>query len=170
MFPVQPANLRTGRLFLRELRLDDAEEIFRLRSNKDVNDLIGRQSAQTVDDAIAFIQTIQDKAANEEVFLWAITLAGDPKLIGTVLFWNIERENDKAELGYELLPEHHGKGIMTEALRKVIEFGFKELGFKIITADTNERNDKSIKLLGALGFELTGRDGEYLFYRLPAAG
>lgn len=161
-----PTNLTTERLFLRELRLDDAGEIFRLRSNKDVNDLIGRQSAVTIDDAIDFIRMIQANAANDKGVLWAITLTGDPKLIGTVLYWNIEREKDKAELGYELLPEHWGKGIMTEALKKVIEFGFKELKFKEIMADPNERNDKSIRLLEKLGFKLIGKDGEFLIYEL----
>jgi len=160
------SNLTTERLFLRELQLDDAGEIFRLRSNKDVNDLIGRRSAVTIDDAIEFIRMIQDKAANDESVLWAITLAGDPKLIGTVLYWNIKPEKNKAELGYELLPEHQGKGIMTETLKKVIEFGFKELNFKMITAETNERNDKSIQLLEKLGFKLEGRDGEFLIYDL----
>ncbi|MGZ3778383.1 MAG: GNAT family N-acetyltransferase [Mucilaginibacter sp.] len=162
------SNLTTERLFLRELRLDDAGEIFRLRSNKDVNDLIGRQSAVTIDDAIKFIHMIQGKAANDESVLWAITLAGDPKLIGTVLYWNIELEKNKAELGYELLPEHWGKGIMKEALEKVVEFGFKELKFRMIMADPNERNGKSIRLLEALGFELKGRDGEYLVYCLSS--
>ena len=164
------SNLITKRLFLRELQLEDAEEIFRLRSNKDVNDLIGRQSAVTIDDARDFIHMIQTRSANSESVMWAITLAGDPKLIGTVLYWNIEPEKNKAELGYELLPEHRGKGIMKEALEKVIEFGFKELEFKMIPAETNERNDKSIRLLESLGFELTGRAGEYLVYCLSSAG
>jgi [ribosomal protein S5]-alanine N-acetyltransferase len=164
------SNLITKRLFLRELQLEDAEEIFRLRSNKDVNDLIGRQSAVTIDDAIKFIRMIQTRSANGESVMWAITLAGNPKLIGTVLYWNIELEKNKAELGYELLPEHWGKGIMKETLKKVNDFGFKELKFKMITAETNERNDKSIRLLESLGFELTGRAGEYLVYCLASAG
>ena len=160
------SNLSTPRLLLRELQLDDAGEIFRLRSNKDVNDLIGRQSAVTIDDARDFIQMIQTRSANGESVMWAITLAGDPKLIGTVLYWNIELEKNKAELGYELLPEYWGKGIMTEAVKKVIEFGFKELQFKTIMADPNERNDKSIRLLETLGFKLMGKDGEFLIYDL----
>jgi ribosomal-protein-alanine N-acetyltransferase len=160
------SNLTTDRLFLRELRLDDAEEIFRLRSNKEVNDLIDRPNAETVDDAIEFIRKIQAIAANHGVIMWVITLIGDAKLIGTILYWHIEWEKNEAEIGYELLPEYQGKGIMTEALEKVIEFGFKELKFNMITADPNERNERSIRLLETLGFQLTGKDGEFLIYDL----
>ena len=162
------SNLSTKRLFLRELRLDDAEEIFRLRSNKEVNDLIDRPSAKTIDDAIEFIRKIQAIAVNHGVIMWVITLIGDAKLIGTILYWHIEWEKNKAEIGYELLPEYQGKGIMTEALEKVVEFGFEQLKFKIINADPNKKNDKSIRLLEKLGFKLTDKDGEYLVYCLSS--
>jgi [ribosomal protein S5]-alanine N-acetyltransferase len=163
-----PTNLTTERLFLRELQLDDAEEIFRLRSDKDVNDLINRPGAVTIDDATEFIRKIQALAVNREVIIWAITLIGDAKLIGTILYWHIEWADCRAEIGYELLPEYRGKGIMTEALESVIGFGFEELKFKEIVAELNERNGKSIRLLEKLGFELKSRDGEYLVYRLHA--
>jgi [ribosomal protein S5]-alanine N-acetyltransferase len=160
------SNLRTERLFLRELRLDDAEQIFRLRSDKDVNDLIDRQSAVTIDDAIKFIHMIQVNATNDEGVLWAITLDGDSKLLGTILYWHIEWKKNKAELGYELLPEYQAKGIMKEALEKVIRFGFEELKFKEIVAEPNRKNTRSIRLLEKLNFALIGENGDYLVYEL----
>jgi ribosomal-protein-alanine N-acetyltransferase len=160
------SNLTTERLFLRELLPEDAEEIFRLRSNRDVNALIDRPNAVNIDDAIEFIQKIQKAIANREAVMWVITLIGEIKLVGTILYWHIEWGKNKAEIGYEMLPEYWGKGIMSEALRKVIGFGFAELKFKEITADPNERNERSIRLLEKLGFELVGRDGEFLIYDL----
>jgi ribosomal-protein-alanine N-acetyltransferase len=166
---MQYSDLTTERLFLRELRLDDAEEIFRLRSNQDVNALIDRPSVVTIDDAIEFIKKIKTLAANREVIMWVITLMGEAKLIGTILYWHIEWENRKAEIGYELLPEYWGKGIMAETLRKVIGFGFEQLKFKKITADPKTNNKKSIRLLEKLGFEKTGETGDgYLIYELHA--
>ncbi|HVW16232.1 MAG TPA: GNAT family N-acetyltransferase [Mucilaginibacter sp.] len=161
------SNLTTERLFLRDLQPDDAEEIFRLRKDEKVNELIGRQSAVTLDDAREFIEKILLLAENYEVVMWAITLIGDPKLVGTVLYWHIERLKDKAEMGYELLPEYQGKGIMTEALEKVIEFGFKDLRFKTITANPNAKNLKSVNVLERLGFVKTSEDEDgYLMYEL----
>ncbi|HVV54921.1 MAG TPA: GNAT family N-acetyltransferase [Mucilaginibacter sp.] len=160
-------NLTTERLFLRDLREDDAPEIFRLRSDEKVNEHLERPRAVTVDDAREFILKLQALAENYETVIWAITQIGDPKLIGTVLYWHIERLKDKAEIGYELLPEYQGRGIMTEALQKAIEFGFGELRFKTITAEVIENNSRSISLLQRLGFALAGNmDHGYLLYEL----
>jgi len=161
------SNLTTERLFLRELQAGDAEEIFRLRTDENVNQFLGRKKAATMDDAHNFIRMIQSNSANEEGVFWALTLIGETKLIGTIVYYNIDWTNCSAEIGYEMLPEYQGKGLMTEALKKIIKFGFEELKFKIITAEPIERNEKSIRLLEKLGFELTSKDGEFLVYSLP---
>ncbi len=160
-------NLTTDRLFLRDLRVEDAEEIFRLRSDESVNQFIDRQRAVNVADAIEFIQKIQTLAENNGTMIWAITRIGEGKLIGTVLYWNIVKEKSQAELGYELLPEYQWKGIMTEALKKVIEFGFEELKYKTIVAEPNMRNMRSIHLLEKFKFKRTGQHGDdYWIYTL----
>src|ERR1700743_3465614 len=107
-------NLITERLILRELQSTDAPEIFLLRSNKEVNELIDRVSATSIDDAYKFINMIITNQLNKESFMWVITLKDDPKLIGTIVYWNIVKEKNQAEIGYELLPQYHGKGIMHE--------------------------------------------------------
>src|ERR1700742_3085274 len=137
------SNLTTERLFLRELQPGDAEQIFRLRSDDSVNQFVDRARAVTIDDAHNFIQMIQTNAAKNEGMMWAVTLIGDSKLIGTIVYWHIEWENCKAEIGYEMLPEYQGKGLMTEALKKVLEFGSQELQFSEIKAEPKEKNEKS---------------------------
>lgn len=99
--------------------------------------------------------------------MWAITRIGEARLIGTVVYWNVVEEKQEAELGYELLPEYQGKGIMTEAVKKVIGFGFGDLKFKTIVAEPKKGNVRSIKLLEKLGFRLSREtDGGYLIYQL----
>jgi [ribosomal protein S5]-alanine N-acetyltransferase len=56
------------------------------------------------------------------------------KAYRVVVYWHIDWKRNSAEIGYELLPEYQGKGIMSEALEKVIGFGFANLGFETITA------------------------------------
>jgi ribosomal-protein-alanine N-acetyltransferase len=162
------SNLTTERLFLRELLPEDAEEIFRLRTDESVNKYVDRAKAITIDDAHNFIQMVQSNAAKDEAIMWALTLIGEAKLIGTIVYWHIEWENCKAEIGYEMLPEYQGKGLMTEAVKKVIEFGFEELKFKTVTAEPKENNERSIRLLEKLDFKLDGRDGEYLVYSISS--
>ncbi|MGZ3821438.1 MAG: GNAT family N-acetyltransferase [Mucilaginibacter sp.] len=170
MIEINPSSfpeLRTSRLVLRPFCIDDAKEIFMLRSDDRVNEFVDRARATTIDDALQFINMILNAQNNGESILWAITLHDDPKLIGTILYWNIVKEKDEAEVGYELLPQYHGKGIMQEALSKVIEFGFEILGLKTIVADPKAGNERSIKLLEKCGFVKMGTtDHGYLIYEL----
>lgn len=79
--------------------------------------------------------------------LWAITYKDSDDLIGTICLWNFSKEQSKGEVGYELSPIFQGKGIMQEALRAVLEFGFEDLNLQNIEGIVNEKNEKSIQLL-----------------------
>jgi ribosomal-protein-alanine N-acetyltransferase len=159
-------DLETERLLLRQLQLEDEEEIFQLRSDKKVNAFLDRPIATSIDDARQFI----NKIITAKAMMWAITLKDNPKLIGTIVYWNIVKEKDEAEVGYELLPQYHSQGIMQEALLKVIEFGFKDLGLKTIVADPKAINEQSVKLLEKCGFVKKGAiENGYLIYELIAS-
>jgi ribosomal-protein-alanine N-acetyltransferase len=162
-------DLKTERLLLRQLQPQDVEEIFQLRSDKKVNAFLDRAIATSIDDARQFINMIIAAQNNNKSMMWAITLKGNPKLIGTIVYWNIVKEKDEAEVGYELLPQYHGQGIMHEALLKVIEFGFETVGLKSIVADPKAINERSVKLLEKCGFvkKVEAEDG-YLIYDLRA--
>lgn len=160
-------DLTTKRLLLRELQPDDAEEIFQLRSDEKVNALIDRKTATSIDEAYQFINNIANAQNKNEGIMWVITLKDSPKLIGTIVYWNIIKEKDQAEIGYELLPQYYRKGIMQEALLKVIDFGFETLGLKSIMADPKAINLPSVRLLEKCGFMKKGETGEeYLIYEL----
>ena len=162
--------LVTDRLVLRELRMEDAEEIYLLRSDESVNALIDRATATSIEDAYSFINKILSAQNNNESIMWVIALKDDPKLIGTICCWNIVKEKDEAEVGYELLPPYHGKGIMHEALKKVIAYGFDILKLKKIVAEPKNINLNSIKLLEKCGFvKVDITDYGYLIYHLNSS-
>ncbi len=163
------AVLTTERLLLRELREDDSREIFLLRSDNQVNQFVDRKRATSPEGGRRFIRRIAEMQKNKEVFMWGMALKNEPLLIGTIVYWNIEPAKDKAEVGYELLPQWQGKGLMQEALLKVIEFGFNTLGIRTIVADPKPANLRSINLLDRCGFVKSSRnDAGYLHYSLSA--
>ena len=137
----------TKRLLLRQLSLEDAHEIFLLRSDPIVNKHLGRTPATSVDDATAFIEKINTYIANNQSIFWGISFKEKNKLIGTICLWTFSEEENKAESGYELLPQFHGKGIMQEAFLKVMEFGFQTLLLNSVDAWTVQQNKSSIKIL-----------------------
>ena len=159
-------NLITDRLILRELQTSDAEQILKIRSDARVNKFIDRQPAKSIDESLKFIRNILE-AQNTQALMWAITLKNAPQLIGTIVYWHIVKDQDKAEIGYEMLPEYFGKGIMREALTEVIRFGFETMQLKMIVAETKVDNLRSVNVLEKCGFEQTGlAEGGYLVYRL----
>jgi ribosomal-protein-alanine N-acetyltransferase len=57
-------------------------------------------------------------------------------------------------LGYMLLPEYHGKGYMTEAVKKIIEFVFTKYDCIRITTGCHKENDASRRVIEKVGFRL----------------
>jgi ribosomal-protein-alanine N-acetyltransferase len=144
--------LTTERLVLRQLKLEDDNEIFALRSDKQVNKYLDRPRTNTIEDARKFINKINEGVAHDEWIYWAITQKNSDKLIGTICLWKISQEHSKAEIGFELLPHYQGKGIMQEVLITIIRYGFKNMKLKLIEGDVSPHNSKSINLLKRNGF------------------
>lgn len=150
-------DFKTERLLLRRIETSDCEEILFLRTNKEVNKFIERpehRKTKNIPEVIKFIEfTLRDLAIDKAI-PWGITLKDNPKIIGTIGLWNFSPNSKVAEVGYDLMPDFQGKGIMTEALQKIIEFAFTNLNLEKIEAFTHHENVNSKSLLVKNGFEL----------------
>lgn len=144
--------LTTERLVLRKITVDDAPELFFMRTDERVMKYIERPRPAHIDDTIKFINTIDEQEKKNDLITWGIALKNEPKLIGTVCYLNIKKENYRSELGYALHPDHWGKGVMNEVLEAVINYGFKEMKLHSIEANINPANIGSQKLLEKHGF------------------
>lgn len=142
-FPI----LQTERLLLRSLQQSDANEIFALRSDDNVNKYIERQKATSIKDAHDFIERITQSISNNESILWAIELKKEKAFAGSVLIFHVNTEKDEAELGYEILPKHQGKGIAQEAIKAALTFAFDVLKVKTIAAVVHKENIPSLKII-----------------------
>lgn len=149
-FPI----LKTSRLVLRELSAQDALQLHALRSDPKVAAMTGRIPSTSIEDAMVHICKIRKLIEDNASVYWVISLLDDPALIGTICLWNFDIEKAVAEIGYELLPEFHGKGMMRETIAAVINYGFKEIGLSTITAFPAANNTSSIKVLKMAGFKI----------------
>ena len=154
--------LRTFRLTLRQLKMNDDNEIFFLRSDERILKYLDMPPAATIDDARMFI----DKIINGINKYWAITTKSNDKLIGTICIWNISADGYNADIGYVLHPDYQGKGFMQEALLKVLEYSFETMNLKSIEADVDPNNSKSIQLLKRNGFKLKQQLEKNVIYSL----
>ena len=146
--------LVTDHLLLRQLKTTDDGAVFNIRSNKIVYKYIAKTTQKHIEEAQAYITKTNKGIANGEFLYWAITLKETQELVGTICLWNFTKDKLIAEVGYELLPNYHKKGIMNEALKKVMEFGFGVLNLKIIEAFTHKKNEASKTLLIRNEFKL----------------
>ncbi|WP_367753319.1 GNAT family N-acetyltransferase [Flavobacterium sp. WC2421] len=157
-------NLETERLILRRVVKSDVKEIFYLRSDKEIMKYIPRPLAKTNEDALEHIATIDATIDKNEGINWAITLKNSSKLIGIIGHYRIQPQNYRAEVGYILHPDHHGKGFIPEALKKILEYGFNEMKLHTIEAVIDPNNAASEKVLLKSGFKKEAHFIENQFY------
>lgn len=157
-------NLETERLLLRRVDANDINEIFALRSNPETMKYIPRPLVKTDEDALEHIAMIDSKIDSNEGINWAITLKDNPKLIGVIGHYRIKPENYRAELGYMLLPEYHGKGIVSEAVKEAVKYGFQVMKLNSLEAIIDPDNHASAKVLEKNGFVKEAHLKEYEFF------
>jgi ribosomal-protein-alanine N-acetyltransferase len=147
-FPI----LTTERLTLRQLSIDDQQNIFALRSDKEINKYLDRQVSETIEDAINFINKVNDNIKKNTSIYWVITLTKTNTFVGTICLFDFSNEKNSCEIGYELMTKFQGQGIMKEAAKKVIDYAFQTLQFQKMVAFTHNDNQNSTKLLKKLNF------------------
>ncbi len=157
-------DLETDRLLLRQITADDVGEVFALRSNPETMRYIPRPLAVTMEDASAHIQKINDAITTNEGINWAVTLKGDTKLIGIVGHYRIQWHNFRSEIGYMLLPEYHGRGIITEVVKLLADYGFNQMNMHSLEAVIDPQNIASAKVLEKNGFVKEAHFLENEFY------
>lgn len=152
LFPV----LETDRLILRRLEKYDAPNMFSYFSKDEVTEYYDLESFTSEIQASELIERFITRYEEKKQIRWAITLKESDELIGTCGFHAIEPEHWKAEIGYELHPSFWGKGIMTEAVSTVIQYGFNVMSLNRIEAFYDPRNISSARVLEKCGFEYEG--------------
>ncbi len=154
--------IKTKHLILRRLVPEDREGIFFLRNDEHVNKFIRRVRMTSETEAVTFIEKIWSNDDQGLSVFWAITLNTSPDLIGTICLWNFSEDRKLAELGYELLPSFQGRGLMPEAVKAVLNYGFQDCGLTMIEAYTHRDNIRSKKMLAKFQFRLLPdkRDGD----------
>ena len=140
-FPV----LKTHRVTLRALNLEDAETLLALRSSEEINKFVITKRMQNLEEAKDFIQTCNALYKKEKRIFWVLT--NQVEILGTVVLHRISLARKYAEIGYKLKTEKQQKGFMSEAMTAVLNFGIEQLNLKIIEAYTHKNNLRSIALL-----------------------
>lgn len=145
--------IETDRLILDQWRKKDAQDLYDYAKNPNVGPNAGWKPHADVKESKKIIKTIF--MPNQ---VWAIR----DKITGIVI-GSIGFEPDKyragiksKEMGYSLSEAYWGKGVMTEAAKSVIHYGFKQMQLEMITITTGPDNKRSQSVIKKCGFTYEG--------------
>jgi [ribosomal protein S5]-alanine N-acetyltransferase len=162
------SNIITGRLLLRPFTHADLENVFKGLSHPEVIQYYG-VSYSTLEETKLQMKWFAEIEQNKTGQWFAICSSDNTIFYGGCGLNNINALHCKGEIGYWLLPAFWGKGIITEALPPVIEYGFTALRLHRIEAVIETANENSKKIMHKLGFAYEGtmqecefKNGEYI--------
>jgi [ribosomal protein S5]-alanine N-acetyltransferase len=163
VFDTKEMTLRTERLLLKTLQVDDVDLLWPDISDPDISKYMAWEAH---DDKSQTVEFLKDEVSRREAgkgVTWAILMDG--KFCGIVSLIALVRAHraltyNKAELAYWLSRKYQGQGIMTEAADRVLRFGFQELRLHKICVSHFSVNAASEKLVKRLGFRYVGEQIE----------
>lgn len=151
-------NIRTERLELMEYKESDMEEIVEKINDETITRYtLNIPHPYKEKDFLDFLEMIRKEKENGSSLTLCLHLREDGSAIGGIGLHKIESNNETAEIGYWISKEHRGKGLVTEAVKALISYGFTEMGLHRIQAVIFEPNDISKKVLERVGFTYEGR-------------
>jgi len=154
--------LETERLFLRGMRVSDAEDMFAYAQHEPVSRYLTWTPHPHLQYTREYLTYVGQRYRTGDFFDWAMVCKDDGRMIGTCGFTAFDFSSDAAEIGYVLNPDYQGNGIATEAVREIIRFGFEELKLHRIEAKFMQENTRSLRLMERVGMQFEGYAREAL--------
>lgn len=139
--------LETKKLILRKPKAEDIEDIFEYAKEKDVARFTRFEAHKTTQDTKMFLQIVKQKHQNKTALTLLIELKENKKVIGSISFLNISDIDERAEIGFALSKKYWGQGLMSEAIVKLFDMGFRKIKFNRLEAFSNIENVRAIHLL-----------------------
>lgn len=156
--------MNTNRLLLRKIVQSDIDNIYRGLSDPMVIKYYGVSftSVEATKEQMTWYK-------EPEQCWWAIYSADGQVFYGAGGLNDLSEEHKKAEIGFWLLPEFWGKGIMKEAMPLICNYGFEKLGLHRIEGFVESSNQNCKRAMAKLDFEYEGtmrecevKNGEYI--------
>lgn len=146
----------TGRLHLRRIVPDDAEDMYEYSALSEVTEYLLWSPHPNSSYTRQYLNVVQNQYHEGQFYDWGLVWKETGKMIGTCGFTSFDINNNSGEIGYVLNPAYWGKGVAAEAALAVMEFGFKELKLHRIEAKFILGNDRSLRVMEKIGMTFEG--------------
>ena len=149
-------DLHTPRLLLRRLRMEDAADIFAYACDPPMTRFVFWEPHRTLDDTREYLQRTLQGYADGLPPCWGIQHLGDGVIIGGCAFHEVSAMHARGEIGYALARKYWGQGLMTEAVRAMLDYGFNTLQLNRIEARCDVENAGSWRVMEKVGMKFEG--------------
>ena len=156
--------LETKRLILRKLRLEDAKDVFEYASDSEITKYVTWEPHRSIEDSINLIKFTHERYEKREGIIWGIVCKENKKVIGTCDI-SPAIKHFRAEIAYAISRDYWGKGLMTEAVKEVIKFGFEKMNLNRIQAMCIPENIGSYGVMEKVGMKYEGLIREYMYIK-----
>lgn len=156
--------LETQRLLLKVISAENMKFIFEKKSKEEIKKILGHRSEED------FKKEEQKhkngySSYNRSFNLFLMIEKTSEKIIGRCGLHNWNREHRRAEIGYNMEDENYKKkGLMTETVQAVIDYGFNKMNLHRMEALVGRENVPSLKLMEKFQFKKEGVLREH-YYR-----
>lgn len=158
-----PPDLLTPRLRLRPLRRADADAIYAYSKDPAVAEHVLWDAHASLDDTRAYLAMVESRYLGGVALEWAIE--HDGIVVGTIGYFDRREDHRRAELGFALAPWMRGQGIVAEAARGVLAYGFGTLRLQRVVATVRVEHAASRRVLTKLGFTEEGTLRRHLYVK-----
>ncbi len=160
MINQKPNKLKTNSYALREICSSDLENVFCGLSNPEITKFydVHYSSREETQEQMEWYKNLKEKGTG---IWWGIFGRKDDSFCGAAGFNDLNRAHRKAEIGFWLLKEYWGKGILKEVMPVLFDYGFSELNLNRIEGFVQGENEKCKRALNKIDFTYEGTMREY---------
>jgi ribosomal-protein-alanine N-acetyltransferase len=157
--------IESERLLLRKLTINDAPDIYEYASDVEVSKFTTWENHGIIDDTYTFLNMVLQNYENDHPSDWGIVYKDTNKVIGTCGWVYLNEVHHRAEIGYALSRNYWNQGLITEAVRTSLSFGFNELDLNRIEARCMAENVGSERVMQKVGMHYEGLIREQMFVK-----
>jgi RimJ/RimL family protein N-acetyltransferase len=144
------------RVHLRWLTEADIPDLYALFSQPEVTRYWSSPAYTDMRQAEELLADIHRHFRERTLFQWGVAEHQTDRVIGTTTLWQIDAANQRAEIGFALMRDRWGRGLMRETLQVFLAECVDVWGLRRIEADVDPGNTASLRLLEKLGFQREG--------------
>ncbi|KQL51220.1 alanine acetyltransferase [Heyndrickxia shackletonii] len=148
--------IETDNYYLRGLTLEDAANMFPFMSDHETMKYITPHPVRTIKELEASILRNLENFKQKKEIPWSIVHKQNNQVVGMFRFHKLHTWHQKVEMGVVIHKDFQKKGVMTEILPEILEFGFNTLGLNRIVGDIFADNEGSKRLMEKFGFHKDG--------------